>query len=79
MTNKKEVAQAIWNAFYSTFADERVDFTVQKLNNNAIANVLREVVNLSNEWIEIGGDSWDVRNVVYVTDILDVCDELEAL
>ena len=77
--NKKEVAQKIVDAFYSTFADERVDFTVQKLNNNAIANVLREVVNLSNEWIEIGGDSWDVRNVVYVTDILDVCDELEAL
>lgn len=32
MTNKKEVAQSIWDAFYSTFADERVDFTVPEPN-----------------------------------------------
>lgn len=42
--NKKEEAQAIVDAFYFTFADKRVDFTVQKLNNIAIANALRELV-----------------------------------
>ena len=30
--------------FYSTFANRRVDFVVQDLNNNAIANALREAV-----------------------------------
>ena len=42
-----------------------------------IATALREVVNLSNDWVEL--DSWDVRNVVYVSDILEIADELEAL
>jgi hypothetical protein len=34
----------IVDKFYSTFANKRVDFVVQDLNNNAIANVLREAV-----------------------------------
>ena len=34
----------IVNKFYSTFANRRVDFVVQDLNNNAIANALREAV-----------------------------------
>ena len=42
-----------------------------------IAAALREVVNLSNDWVEL--DSWDVRNVVYVSDILEIADEVEAL
>jgi hypothetical protein len=42
-----------------------------------IATALREVVNLSNDWVEL--DSWDVRNVVYVSDILNLADELEQL
>ena len=69
MTNKKEVAQAIWDAFYSTFADERVDFTIQKLNNTALANVLREVINQLQQ----------SPGVVMCYDILELCDELEAL
>jgi hypothetical protein len=37
-------AEMIVNKFYSTFANKRVDFVVQDLNNNAIANALRESV-----------------------------------
>ena len=37
-------AELIVDKFYSTFANRRVDFVVQDLNNNAIANVLREAV-----------------------------------
>jgi hypothetical protein len=37
-------AEMIVDKFYSTFANKRVDFVVQDLNNNAIANVLREAV-----------------------------------
>ena len=34
----------IVDKFYSTFANRRVDFVVQDLNNNAIANALRTSV-----------------------------------
>jgi hypothetical protein len=37
-------AELIVDKFYSTFANKRVDFVVQDLNNNAIANALREAV-----------------------------------
>jgi hypothetical protein len=37
-------AELIVDKFYSTFANRRVDFVVQDLNNNAIANALREAV-----------------------------------
>ena len=37
-------AEMIVDKFYSIFANKRVDFVVQDLNNNAIANVLREAV-----------------------------------
>lgn len=43
MTDFSTQAQRIVDSFYFTFADKRVDFTVQKLNNNALANVLREL------------------------------------
>lgn len=37
-------AELIVDEFYSTFANRRVDFVVQDLNNNAIANALRTSV-----------------------------------
>ena len=40
----KSRAEMIVDEFYSTFANRRVDFVVQDLNNNAIANALREAV-----------------------------------
>jgi hypothetical protein len=45
----------------------------------ALSTSLREVINLSNEWVEIGGDSWDMSNVVFVDAIMDIADELEVL
>ena len=42
--SRRTRAEMIMNKFYSTFANKRVDFVVQDLNNNAIANALREAV-----------------------------------
>jgi hypothetical protein len=42
--SRKQRAEMIVDKFYSTFANKRVDFVVQDLNNNAIANALREAV-----------------------------------
>ena len=74
MTNK-EVAQAIWDAFYSTFADERVDFTVQKLNNTALANVLREVANQ----LQYHNFGEGVDMIVDAHSLYELADEMEAL
>ena len=40
-----ERAQRIMEAFYLTFADKRQDFIIQKLNNDALAAAIREIVN----------------------------------
>jgi len=42
--SRRTRAELIVDKFYSTFANRRVDFVVQDLNNNAIANALREAV-----------------------------------
>jgi hypothetical protein len=42
--SRKQRAEMIVDKFYSTFTNKRVDFVVQDLNNNAIANALRETV-----------------------------------
>ena len=42
--SRKQRAEMIVDKFYSTFTNKRVDFVVQDLNNNAIANALREAV-----------------------------------
>ena len=62
-----ERAQRIMEAFYLTFADKRQDFIIQKLNNNALAAVLRKVVE---ELKYIG---------ITEKNILELADELEAL
>ena len=69
-----ERAQTIWKAFCGELTQEPTDDMRE-----ALATALREVINLSNEWIEFGGDSWDTRNVVYVSDMLEIADELETL
>ena len=48
-----ERAQKVMEAFYSTFANERQDFIIQKLNNDAVANAIRELINQFDDW---GGD-----------------------
>ena len=67
-----KTSQQIWETFCGELIVEPTDDMKE-----ALATALREVVNLSNDWVEL--DSWDVRNVVYVSDILEIADELEAL
>ena len=64
-----ERAQKVMDEFYSTFANERQDFIVQKLNNDAIANVLREVVNQLQQ----------SPGVIMCADVLELCEELEQM
>ena len=67
-------AQQIWKVFCNELTQPETDDMRE-----ALATSLREVINLSNEWVEIGGDSWDMSNVVFVDAIMDIADELEAL
>ena len=64
-----ERAQTIREAFYLTFADKRQDFIIEKLNDDAIANVLREVINQLQQ----------SPGVISCADVLELCDELEKL
>ena len=64
-----ERAQRIMEAFYLTFADKRQDFIIEKLNDVAIANVLREVINQLQQ----------SPGVIMCYDVLELCEELEAL
>ncbi len=64
-----ERAQTIREAFYLTFADKRQDFIIQKLNNDALAATLREVINQLQQ----------SPGVIMCADVLELCEELEAL
>ena len=72
MTTDK--AQQIWKVFCNELTRKPTDDMRE-----ALSTSLREVINLSNEWVEIGGDSWDMSNVVFVDAIMDIADEIEAL
>lgn len=68
------MAQKVMDEFYFTFANERQDFIVQKLNNDAVANALREVVNL------LKYQSFHHTEEYYLLsadDILELCNEIE--
>jgi|LakMenE01Jun11ns_1017448.scaffolds.fasta_scaffold8477956_2 hypothetical protein len=69
ITNMTERAQTIREAFYLTFADKRQDFIIEKLNDDAIANVLREVINQLQQ----------SPGVIMCADVLELCEELEKL
>lgn len=69
-----ERAQKIWEVFKNELTQPATDDMRE-----ALATAIGEVVNLYNDWIEFGGDSWDARNVVYVEDMIEVCEKLEAL
>jgi hypothetical protein len=69
ITNMTERAQTIREAFYLTFADKRQDFIIEKLNDDAIANVLRELINQLQQ----------SPGVIMCADVLELCEELEAL
>jgi hypothetical protein len=78
-------AEMIVDKFYSTFANRRVDFVVQDLNNNAIANALREAVEGLN--IEPDPDRelsaekhYFIKGQLFVKDaIMRLADELEKM
>jgi hypothetical protein len=72
-----ERAQKIWKAFCGELIDNGVKDSEDV--KQALSTSIREVIDLSNDWIEFGGDSWDARNVVYVGDMLDIANELEEL
>jgi hypothetical protein len=78
-------AELIVDKFYSTFANRRVDFVVQDLNNNAIANALREAVEGLN--IEPNPDRelsaekhYFIKGQLWVKDaIIHLAEELEKM
>jgi hypothetical protein len=78
-------AELIVDKFYSTFANRRVDFVVQDLNNNAIANALREAVEGLN--IEPDPDRelsaekhYFIKGQLFVKDaIIHLAEELEKM
>ena len=78
-------AEMIVDKFYSTFANKRVDFVVQDLNNNAIANALREAVeglNIEpNPDIELSIEKHHfIKGQLFVKDaILRLANELEKM
>jgi hypothetical protein len=83
--SRKQRAEMIVDKFYSTFANKRVDFVVQDLNNNAIANALREAVGSLN--IEPNPDRelsaekhYFIKGQLFVKDaILRLANELEKM
>ena len=83
--SRKTRAEMIVDKFYFTFANRRVDFVVQDLNNNAIANALREAVGSLN--IEPDPDRelsiekhHFIRGQLFVKDaILRLANELEKM
>jgi hypothetical protein len=83
--SRRTRAEMIVDKFYSTFANRRVDFVVQDLNNNAIANALREAVGSLN--IEPDPDRelsiekhHFIKGQLWVKDaIMRLADELEKM
>lgn len=83
--SRRTRAEMIVDKFYSTFANRRVDFVVQDLNNNAIANALREAVGSLN--IEPDPDRelsaekhYFIKGQLWVKDaIIHLAEELEKM
>jgi hypothetical protein len=72
-----ERAQKVWEAFCGELIDNGVKDSEDV--RQGLSTAIREVVNLSNEWVEFDGDGWNISNVVYVDAIMEIADELEAL
>ena len=84
MTNKKEVAQAIWDTYLGGYSKalmtpvEQFDTSITSDSRKIIANVLRELV-FELQYYQCCGDEGVEDMVLDARDILDVCDELENL
>ncbi|CAF34108.1 Hypothetical-Protein / belonging to T4-LIKE GC: 789 [Synechococcus phage S-PM2] len=84
MTNKKEVAQAIWDTYIGGYSKalmtpvEQFDTSITSDSRKIIADVLRELV-FELQYYQCCGDEGVEDMVLDARDILDVCDELENL
>jgi hypothetical protein len=84
MTNKKEVAQAIWDTYLGGYSKalmtpvEQFDTSSTSDSRKIIANALRELV-FELQYYQCCGDEGVEDMVLDARDILDVCDELENL
>ena len=84
MTNKKEVAQAIWDTYLGGYSKalmtpvEQFDTSSTSDSRKIIADVLRELV-FELQYYQCCGDEGVEDMVLDARDILDVCDELENL
>ena len=84
MTNKKEVAQKIWDTYCEGYSEalmtpvESFSTYLDKDSRKIIASVLREVVNQL-QYYQCCEDEGVVDMVLDARAVLDVADELEAL
>ena len=84
MTDKKEVAQAIWDTYLGGYSKalmtpvEQFDTSITSDSRKIIADVLRELV-FELQYYQCCGDEGVEDMVLDARDILDVCDELENL
>ena len=84
MTNKKEVAQAIWDTYLGGYSKalmtpvEQFDTYLDPYSRKIISNILRELV-FELQYYQCCGDEGVEDMVLDARDILDVCDELENL
>lgn len=82
MTNKKEVAQEIWDTYIGGYSKalmtpvEQSDTSINSDSRKIIANVLRELV-FELQYYQCCGDEGAEDMVLDARDILDICDELE--
>ena len=81
MTNKKEVAEAIWNTYINGYSEalmtpvEQFDTSITSYSRKIVADVLREVVNQLQ--YHNFGEGEDM--IVDAHSLYEVADELEAL
>ena len=84
MTDKKEVAQAIWDTYIGGYSKalmtpvEQFDTSITSDSRKIISNILRELV-FELQYYQCCGDEGVEDMVLDARDILDVCDELENL
>ena len=84
MTNKKEVAQKIWDTYCEGYSEalmtpvESFSTYLDKDSRKIIASVLREVV-IQLQYYQCCEDEGVVDMVLDARAVLDVADELEAL
>ena len=84
MTNKKEVAEAIWNTYVNGYSKalmtpvEQFDTYLDPYSKKIIADILRQLV-FELQYYQCCEEAGVEDMVLDARAILDVCDELEVL